>query len=198
MASHPATKLTEQEYLALERAAEFKSEFFRGEMFAMSGASLRHLFLQSNIQGELYAALRGARCEVFGSDLRVRVSSDMYTYPDITVICGEPALADDHQDVLLNPLVIFEVLSPSTERYDRGLKRQRYTGLASLKDYILVSQTNLHIEQYTRQENNLWTVRDYATLDEELTIASIGVSLSLRAIYNRVEFPTTPPSEPRP
>lgn len=191
MASHPVTKLTEQEYLALERAAEFKSEFFRGEMFAMSGASLRHLFLQSNIQGELYAALRGGPCEVFGSDLRVRVSSDMYTYPDITIVCGEPALADDHQDVLLNPLVIFEVLSPSTERYDRGLKRQRYTGLVSLKDYILVSQTNLHIEQFTRQENNLWTVRDYATLDEDLTIASIGVSLPLRAIYNRVEFPAT-------
>ena len=191
MASHPVTKLTEQEYLALERPAEFKSEFFRGEMFDMSGASLRHLRLQQNLSTEVSVALRGGRCEVFGSDLRVRVSSDMYTYPDITVICGQPALADDHQDVLLNPLAIFEVLSPSTERYDRGLKRQRYTGLASLKDYILVSQTNLHIEQFTRQENNLWTVRDYATLDEELTIASIGVSLSLARIYERVEFPAT-------
>ena len=113
----------------------------------------------------------------------------MYTYPDISVVCEKPVLADDYQDVLLNPIVIFEVLSPSTERYDRGLKLQRYRTIATLQDYILVSQNELRVEQYTRQENNLWVLRDYETLDQELNIASIGVSLPLRAIYNRVEFP---------
>jgi len=113
----------------------------------------------------------------------------MYTYPDISVVCGKPVLADDHQDVLLNPVVIFEVLSPSTERYDRGLKLQRYRTIASLQDYILVSQNEPRVEQYTRQENNLWVLRDYETLDDVLTVASIGISLPMRAIYNRIEFP---------
>jgi len=189
MASHSVTKLTEEQYLTLERAADFKSEYFDGEMFAMSGASMQHARLQQNLSTELSIALRGGRCETFGSGLRVRVSRLMYTYPDISVVCGSPLLADDHQDVLLNPAVIFEILSPSTERYDRGLKRQRYRTIATLQDYILVSQNEIRVEQYTRQENNLWILRDYETLDEELNIASIGVSLSMRAIYNRIEFP---------
>jgi Uma2 family endonuclease len=191
VASHSVAKLTEQEYLALERAADFRSEFFHGEMFAMSGGSMRHSDLQSNIQGELFAASRDGECRVHGPDFRIRVSSSMYTYPDISVVCGKPILADDYQDVLLNPVVICEVLSPSTERYDRGLKLQRYRTIATLQDYILVSQDDLHIEQYTRQENNLWVLRDYESLDDLLTIASIGVSLSLARIYNRVEFPAT-------
>jgi Uma2 family endonuclease len=196
MASHPVTKLTEEQYLSIERAADFKSDYFRGEMFAMSGASMQHVRLQGNLFTQLSSALLGGRCEAFGSDLRVRVSSSMYTYPDISVVCGKPALADDYQDVLLNPVVIFEVLSPSTERYDRGLKRQRYRAIATLQDYVLVSQSEVRVEQYTRQENNLWVVRDYETLDDVLTIASISVSLPMRAIYNRVEFPAL--SEPRP
>jgi Uma2 family endonuclease len=189
VASHSVAKLTEEQYLSIERAADFKSDYFRGEMFAMSGASMQHVRLQGNLFNQLSSALSGGRCEAFGSDLRVRVSSSMYTYPDISVVCGDPVLADDYQDVLLNPVVIFEVLSPSTERYDRGLKRQRYRAIATLQDYILVSQSELHIEQYTRQENNLWVVRDYESLPEELNIVSIGVSLSLARIYERVEFP---------
>jgi Uma2 family endonuclease len=189
MASQSVTKLTEEQYLALERAAEFKSEYFDGEMFAMSGRSMQHARLQQNLTTELSIALRGGRCEAFGSDLRVRVSSRMYTYPDVSVVCRKPLLADDRQDVLLNPVAVFEVLSPSTEKYDRGLKLQRYRTITTLQDYILVSQSELRIEQYTRQENNLWILRDYESLDEELTIASIGVSLPMRRIYDRVEFP---------
>ncbi len=188
MASHSVTKLTEEQYLALDRAAEFKSEYFDGEMFAMSGRSMEHARLQKNITGELYNALRGRDCEPFGSDFRVRVSSRMYTYPDVSVVCGKPVLADDHQDVLLNPVAIFEVLSPSTETYDRGFKFQRYRTIASLQDYILVNQTEIRIEHYTRQANNLWILRDYQLLDEEMTISSIGVSLPLSRIYDRVEF----------
>jgi Uma2 family endonuclease len=191
MASHSVTKLTAEQYLAMDRAAEFKCEYFDGEMFAMSGGSMRHADLQSNIQGELYAALRDGECRVYGPDFRVRISSQMYTYPDISVVCGKPILADDRQDVLLNPVVIFEVLSPSTEKYDRGLKLQRYRTIATLQDYILVDQSQIRIEQYTRQENNLWTLRDYEGLDGEFTIGSIGVSLSMRRIYDRVEFPAS-------
>src|ERR1700680_5028637 len=110
MASHSVTKLTEEQYLALDRAAEFKSEYFDGEMFAMSGGSMQHARLQKNITGELHNSLRASQCEPFGSDFRVRVSSRMYTYPDVSVVCGKPLLADDRQDVLLNPVVVVEVL----------------------------------------------------------------------------------------
>ena len=185
------TKLTEEQYLALERAAEFKSEYIDGEMFAMSGASMQHGRLQRNITGELYNALSGSPCEPFGSDLRVRVSGRMYTYPDISVVCGKPQLADDQQDVLLNPVVVVEVLSPSTEKYDRGLKLQHYRTFATLQEYILVDQEQIRIEQYTRQDNIVWTLRDHLTLDGELTLASIGVSLSLRRIYDKVELPAS-------
>jgi len=121
MASNPVSRLTEEQYLAIERAAEFKSEFLEGQMCAMSGVSLQHARLQVNLSGELGIRLRGPGCEALLSDMRVRVGkSGMYAYPDISVVCGKPVLADDHQDNLLNPIVLFEVLSPSTEKYDRG------------------------------------------------------------------------------
>jgi len=184
------TKLTEEQYLAIERAAEFRSEFVDGEMFAMSGGTLRHSRLQQNISSELYISLRGRECEAFNSDCRVRVSATgMYTYPDVIVVCGEPRLADEQADTLLNPTVIFEILSPSSEKYDRGLKFQNYRTIESLKDYILVDQNQVRIEQYTRQGANTWNLRDYERLEEELTIDSIGVAIPLRSIYNRVEPP---------
>ena len=188
MASQPVTKLTEEEYLTRERAAEYKSEYFDGEMFAMSGASMRHSDLQGNIQGHLFAALAGGQCRVHGSDLRVRISKRMYTYPDVLVVCGEPKPADKEHDVLLNPVAIFEILSPSTEKYDRGLKLQYYRTIPSLQDYILVDQDQIRIEQYTRQDANVWTLRDYQRVEDELPLASIGVSISLAKIYDRVEF----------
>jgi Uma2 family endonuclease len=192
MASNPVTRLTEEQYLAIERAAGFKSEFLNGEMFAMAGTSMQHSRIQMNLAGELYTMLRGKACEAFGSDFRVRVSSSgMYTYPDATVVCGKPILADAHQDNLLNPAVIFEVLSPSTESYDRGLKFQHYRTIESLKDYILVSQSRILIEQFTRQADNTWALRDYQQLGEELKIDSIGVRIPLALIYERVEL--TPP-----
>ena len=191
MATHPVTKLTEEEYLARERAAEYKSEYFDGEMFAMSGASMQHNRLERNLIHHLSNALDGRPCEAFTSNLRIRVSGRMYTYPDVSVVCGEPQLADKEHDVLLNPTAIFEILSPSTEKYDRGLKLQRYRTIASLQDYILVDQNEIRIEQYTRQDANVWTLRDYQRLEDELPLASIGISLSLARIYDRVEFATS-------
>ena len=188
MASNTVSKLTEEEYLTLDRAAEFRHEFLNGEMFAMSGGSMAHSRLQTNIINALYTPLRDRGCESFTSDFRVRVSSRMYVYPDVSVVCGQPLLADDHKDILLNPFAIFEVLSPTTEKYDRGVKFQHYRTIESLNEYILVDQDQVRIEQYTRQDGNIWTLRDHLGLEEELTMNSIGVSLPLRRIYDRVEL----------
>ncbi len=189
MASHPVSKLTEEQYLAIERAAEFKSEFFDGEMFAMSGASMNHGRLQRNILVELDHGLRGKGCEAFPSDLRVRVSSRMYTYPDISVVCGDPLLADEHQDNLLNPVALFEILSPSTEKYDRGVKFRRYRTIESLREYVLVDQEQVRIECFSRRLDGTWTLRDYQRLEEELALDSLGISIPLSRIYDRVELP---------
>jgi len=189
MASNAVTKVTEEQYLAMDRAAEFRSEFLDGEIVAMSGGSVRHSGLKVNLVGEVRAALRGTACQAFNSDLRVRVSSRMYTYPDLTVVCGKPMTADKRQDILLNPTVIFEVLSPSTEHFDRGIKLRRYREIESLTDYILVAQDQIRIEQYTRGDANTWTLHDYQRAEDVLQIASIGVSVPLAAIYERIEFP---------
>lgn len=185
MASNPVFKLTDEQYLALERAAEFKSEFLNGEMYAMSGASMGHLRIQQNLAGALYAALRGTRCEAFGSDFRIKVSSRAYFYADVSVAC-QPVTADEHDDNLTNPAVIFEILSPSTEKFDRGTKFQLYRTIPSLTDYILVSQEEIRIEQFTRQTDDNWTLRDHNYPERELSIDSIGVSIPLRQIYDRV------------
>jgi Uma2 family endonuclease len=187
MVSNPVSKLTEEQYLAIERAAEFKSEFLDGVMYAMSGGSPRHSSLAVRILAELYGKLRGSECQVFGSDLRVRVSARMYTYPDVSVVCGKLQLADAQNDVLLNPIVIFEVLSPSTELYDRGVKLQLYRTIPSLREYILVDQNKARIEQYIYQDATSWTLRDHQGLDAELKLDSIGAVLPLRLIYDGVE-----------
>jgi Uma2 family endonuclease len=190
VASNPVTKVTEEQYLAMDRAAEFRSEFLDGEIIAMSGGSMRHADVQANVIGELFAALRGSDCRVYSSDFRVRVSKTrMYAYPDVSVVRGKPVLADERQDVLLNPAVIFEILSPSTEKYDRGVKFQHYRTIDSLKDYILVGQDAIRVEHYTRGDDNTWTLHDNQRLEEELKIASIAVSLPLSRIYDRVELP---------
>jgi Uma2 family endonuclease len=188
VASNPVTKISPEEYLAIDRAAESRSEFLDGEIIAMSGGSLRHAAIQVNLAAELRAPLRGGSCKAFSADLRVRVSHRMFVYPDLTVVCGKPNLADDRQDVILNPTVIFEVLSPSTESYDRGIKLQRYRGIESLQDYILVAQDQMRVEQYTRGQGPVWSFRDYEGPSDILVISSIGASLPLGAIYEGVEL----------
>jgi Uma2 family endonuclease len=187
MASNPVSKLTEEQYLAIERPAEFKSEFLDGVMYAMSGGSPRHSRLAVNI-AQLHGMLRGTACQVFNSDLRVRASSRMYAYPDVSVVCGKLQLADEQKDVLLNPIVIFEVLSPSTEQYDRGLKFQLYRTIPSLREYILVDQNRVQVEQYIYQDASTWILRDHQGLDAELKLDSIGASLPLRLIYDGVDL----------
>lgn len=194
MASNPVTKTTEEEYLAIDRAAEVRSEYLDGQMWAMSGGSMQHVELQGNIYGELRDALRGSNCRPYVSELRVRViPRRMYAYPDVTVVCGKPLLADERQDILVNPTAIFEVLSPTTEKYDRGTKFRYYLTIDTLKDYILVDQFAMRIEQYTRGTAGAWTFRAYQQPEDQLKIDSIGVSLPLARIYDRVELPPLEP-----
>ena len=188
MASSPITKVTAEEYLALDRAAEFRSEFIDGEIIAMSGGSMRHARLGASMFGQLYVALQGSECEAFTSDFRVRASSQIYVYPDVVVVCGKPVLADERQDILLNPRVIVEVLSPSTEHHDRGVKFQNYRTIETLRDYILVAQNQVRIEQYTRVQANTWTLREYQEIADMLPIESIGVTVPLARIYERIEL----------
>ena len=189
MATSPVSKLTEEQYLKIDRAAEIRSEFIDGEMFAMSGGTNRHGRIQRGLFVELSAALEDGGCEIFGSDSRVRVSSRAYVYPDATVVCGGSQTIDGDDDILINPVAIFEVLSPSTEKYDRGLKFQLYRGIDSLKEYILVNQHQLLIERFTRRADGTWSLQDYQGPDEQLNIDAIGVTISLRRIYRWANMP---------
>jgi Uma2 family endonuclease len=186
--------MTDEQYLAVERAAETKSEFFDGEMYAMSGATRPHILITGNIFGELYAQLKGGPCEVYNNDMRVSVrdpSSYSYTYPDLVAVCGEPRFRDDTFDTLLNPALIVEVLSPSTEAFDRGGKFARYRRLDSLKEYVLVSQDRALVERFQRRGEQ-WLLTEYRGLDAELELESIGCAIRLKDIYARIDLPVDP------
>ena len=180
------TYITPQEYLALERKAHCKSEYLDGHIIAMSGASFKHSLIISNISGELHLQFKGRGCSVHTNDMRVRPNPrDSYFYPDVVVVCGEPQFEDEVFDTLLNPIVIVEVLSPSTEAYDRGEKFRRYQQLASLKEYVLVSQDKVWIEHH-RRHGAQWILSHYRTLEEVLPLPSIGCEVPLHDIYARV------------
>lgn len=189
MSVEPKPYLSPQDYLALERQAEWKSEYLDGEMIAMTGASRRHSLIVANWIGELRQQLKRRTCEVHTNDLRVRVSaSGLYTYPDVIVVCGEPRFEDDHVDTLLNPTLITEVLSPTTESYDRGKKFEHYRALESLSEYLLVAQDEPRVEQFLRQDGNHWLFTATAGLDATVTLSSIQCELALSEIYDKVAF----------
>ena len=181
--------LTPAEYLKRERMAEFKSEYFYGEMFAMAGGSRWHGRIATNLVSRSDHLLRDTPCEVFGSDMRVKVTaSRLYTYPDASIVCGEPQFEDQVVDTLLNPKVIFEVLSESTEAYDRGKKFDHYRQIPSLREYVLVSQTEPLVERYDRQPDGTWRLTVVRGLDAELPLESVPCRLSLAEIYFKVSF----------
>jgi Uma2 family endonuclease len=181
---------TAQEYLALERAAEHKSELVNGRIYAMTGASVPHNFIAGNLFAEIRAQLRGGPCSVFINDLRVKSSkTTMYTYPDVVALCEPLRLEDEHADTLLNPAVIIEVLSESTERYDRGDKFAHYRKIDSLREYILVAQDRIRIEQYVRHGEH-WTLGEISDPAGSLRIEALGCEVALRDIYDRVELPS--------
>ncbi len=189
MALRQSTRATEAEYLAFERVSNEKHEYRQGEIVLMVGASLAHIRIVGDLDRSLGNRLAGGPCEVLVSDLKVRVrEAGLYAYPDLTVVCGEPRFDDEYRDILLNPAVIVEVLSPSTESYDRREKFRAYRALPSLREYALVAQTEPSVEVYTRQENDLWLWREAVALDDAMELASLGISVPLREIYRRVQF----------
>ncbi len=182
------TYLTPEEYLTFERKATTKSEYLRGQIIAMSGASFAHNFITADIVTHLNIQLMGGECQVAASDMRVKATQTAsYFYPDVVVICGEPRAEDDNFDILLNPMLIVEVLSPSTEAYDRGEKFEHYQQIASLKEYILISQDKVHVEQYRRQGEQ-WLLTEFREIEAVLSLLSIGCELRLRDVYRRVKL----------
>lgn len=189
MSAVPKSYLTPQEYLARERQAETRSEYLRGEMFAMSGASRKHNLIATNVAGELRQQLRDRECEVYQSDMRVRVSpTGLYTYPDVAVVCGEPEFEDAEVDTLLNPKVLVEVLSESTADYDRGGKFTHYRRLPSLQEYVLISQDRPLVEHYVRQGQDEWLLTEQSSLEDTLVLPSIDCQLPFAEIYLKVRF----------
>ena len=182
--------LTPQEYLARERKSDFRSEYFAGEMFAMAGASWEHTLVKDNIAREAGQQLKDGPCRVLTSDLRVKVdASGLYTYPDVIVVCEEPKFEDKMFDTLLNPRVLMEVLSDSTEKYDRGTKFKHYRQVASLQEYILIAQDEPLVERHVRQPNGDWLMTEFRGLELTLGFTSIPVKILLTDIYRGVEFP---------
>ena len=180
------TLLTPEEYLTSEREAIFKNEYLDGRIIAMSGASLAHTFITADILTELNIQLRGKACQVISNDMRVKTGpKGAYFYPDVVVFCGEPQFEDNVFDTLLNPTLIVEVLSPSTEVYDKGEKFARYQELSSLREYLLVAQDRVHVEHY-RLIEAVWVPTQFDSLDDVLSLVSIGCELPLQEIYRRV------------
>ena len=196
--SRPAEQfITAADYLALERQAETKSEYLNGHIYAMGGASRSHNRITVNLTAVLHAQLKRKPCEPFSGDMRVKVNpTGLYTYPDVVVVCGEPRFEDAQVDTLLNPTVIIEVLSDSTEAYDRGGKFAHYRALESLNDYLLVAQDQPRIEHYQRQPDGRWLYSATDGLDAQVEISTIGCVLHLAEVYERVAFAA--PAEPEP
>ena len=184
-----ATRYTPQQYLAMERRAEFKSEYHDGVIYAMSGASREHNLLSMNLGSEINQQLKSSKCEVYSGDMRVLVdATGLYTYPDIAIVCDQPRFLDGHFDTLMNPTVLVEVLSPSTEAYDRGKKFGHYRRIASLREYVLVAQDRVSVERYARRGED-WVLTERTGLDETLRLESIDCEVSIREIYAKVELP---------
>ena len=180
------TLLTPEEYLTLERKATVKSEYLSGQVLAMSGASNAHNLITLDIGTELNIQLRGRECLVYTNDMRIRTSSKgAYFYPDVVVVCGKPRFEDNVFDTLLNPMLVIEVLSPSTEAYDKGEKFRHYQELASLQEYILVSQDRIRVEHY-RLVKTQWVQTEMRGLEDVLSLNSIRCELPLQDIYRRV------------
>lgn len=193
MSTAVKTQLTPQEYLARERRAETRSEYYRGEMFAMAGASWEHTVIKDNLSGEIRNQLKGGPCRTLSSDMRVKVSSTgLYTYPDLVVGCDEPQFDDEVKDTLLNPRVIVEVLSESTEKYDRGAKFAQYRQISSVREYVLVAQDSPLVERFVRQPDDNWLLTTFGELTQTFSFGTIPVSIPLVEIYRDIKFPETP------
>lgn len=190
MSTAPALKYKSiEEYLELEEKSLEKNEYYQGEIFAMAGASFAHNQIVRNALTALDNFLRNTKCQVFPSDLKVHIESNsLFTYPDLSIICGKPEFWNSRIDTILNPSVIIEVLSPATKDYDHGEKFTLYRNIPSLKEYILISSTEVRLEQYIKQAPNEWKFIEYQSAEEQITIAAVSFSTLLQEFYRDVDF----------
>ena len=193
MSSVSKRLLSPKEYLAQERRAEFKSEYLRGEIFAMAGASYEHTLAKDNLAREAGNQLKGTPCRLLTSDMRVKVeATGVYTYADIAIVCDEPRFEDEVFDTLLNPRALVEVLSDSTEKYDRGAKFGHYRQIPSLQEYVLVAQDQPLVERYVRQPDGSWLLTVFEGLGQTFAFASVPSRIRLADIYGGIAFPEKP------
>ena len=192
MNASPAIKpISAEEYLAMEETAEEKHEYYQGEIFVMPGATINHNTIVTNILVEIGQFLKGKPCRVFPSDLKVHMDKNsLFTYPDISIVCGGLLTWNNRNDVITNPVVLIEVLSKSTENYDRGEKFKLYRDLPSLKAYILISSREYLVEKLTRQNEHTWTFTELKGMENHLRIESIGLDIDLKEIYRDVDMQT--------
>lgn len=191
MFSQTKTNMTPEEYLAAERIAEVRHEFFDGTIFAMAGGSKKHNQISSNLVRIIGNQILKKPCNVYSSDMRVKsVEAKKYSYPDVVVSCEDENFEDEEEDTLLNPQLIIEVLSDSTEAYDRGDKFFHYRQIESFVEYVLVSQKNCHLERYIRQSDNAWLYSEFKTIGDTVELSSVGCTISLKEIYDKVKIET--------
>ena len=189
MPGRPQHRYTVEEYLSFERGSPTKHEYYAGTIYATTGASRRHVLIVSNLVRSLGNLLADLPCEVYSSDMRLKVNpTGLYTYPDVTIACGEPRFEDAEIDTLLNPQVVIEVLSKSTIEYDRSEKFDHYRSVESITDYVLISQDSCHVEHRSRQANGEWRTVELSRTDTAVSLKSIGCELPLADIYRRIKL----------
>ncbi|MCI0692164.1 Uma2 family endonuclease [candidate division KSB1 bacterium] len=186
----PALKyITPEEYLAMEEAAEQKHEYYQGEIFDMAGASKNHDRIGVDLGTSVNIALKDAQCEVFSDDMKVWIKAkNFFTYPDLIIVCGKAEFYENRDDIILNPLVIFEILSNSTKSYDRAEKFELYRSVPTFQEYILIDQYRIHVEQMYLEARNKWVLSEYNEITDILKLAKVNVQIPLQEIYRRVEF----------
>ncbi len=180
---------TAAEYLAMEKEADTKHEFFQGEIFAMAGASITHVIISTNLIVQIASKLKGNPCQPYGSDMRIHIPENtLFTYPDISIICGEVIPSRDDEDTAIEPVVLIEILSPSTKNYDRGGKFKLYRDIPSLKEYILVDSEVIGIEAFRLNAGGHWELEEYKTENSVLAINTVSLSIPVREIYERTNL----------
>jgi Uma2 family endonuclease len=189
-------RLSVDDYLALEQSSDVKHEYFDGEIFNMAGGTASHSLVAANWTRELGNALKARGCRVFSSDMMVGVPTGLRTYPDVSVTCESPRYEDDRELTLLNPLLVIEVLSATTEAYDRGRKFHHYQTIPSLREYVLVATDRAHVDHFTRLDDGRWALTTYDGLETSVDLPTLGAKIAMSETYTGVEFPPEPPLEP--
>jgi Uma2 family endonuclease len=195
VSTQPKRFLTPEEYLEIEDKAEYKSEYYAGEMFAMAGGSDKHSLIKMQAGHLLISELRGRRCRVYDSDMRIRVNeTGLYTYPDVSAVCGPSETIGGQNQTLLNPNLIIEIVSPSTEAYDRGLKFEHYRTIPTLTQYVLIASERVHADVFTRGNGALWILASASKPDDVLSLTSINCTIRLADLYAQTDLLPPPPS----